>query len=334
MTESAPGPAPGGASAGALLRAARERQGLHIAALAASIKVAPRKLDALENDRWAELPDATFTRALALTVCRTLKVDPGPILERLPRPDAQALEQVGGSLNAPFRDHASRDEPGLAALAIRPMVLGSAVLMLAALALYLLPAGWWTGDTAPGALPAAGTAPVAAPSLAASDAAAEEPRPASGAETLAGAASAPGATPGPGPASAPVSAPAPAPVSVLAPGLAPGQAVAPAAAPPTALLPVPVPVPPSSATPAPPAAPAAAPLQLRTQAASWVEVRDAEDRLLLSRLLQPGEAAGIDGAAPLRVVVGNATGTTLAWRGQPVDLAASTRDNVARVTLR
>ena len=35
------------ASAGALLRAARESRGLHIAALAAAIKVTPRKLDAL-----------------------------------------------------------------------------------------------------------------------------------------------------------------------------------------------------------------------------------------------------------------------------------------------
>ena len=77
MTESAP-EKPG---AGALLKAARERQGLHIAALAAAIKVSPRKLDALENDRWDELPDATFTRALAQTVCRTLKIDARPVLE-------------------------------------------------------------------------------------------------------------------------------------------------------------------------------------------------------------------------------------------------------------
>ena len=35
------------ASAGALLREARERQGVHIAVLAAAIKVSPRKLDAL-----------------------------------------------------------------------------------------------------------------------------------------------------------------------------------------------------------------------------------------------------------------------------------------------
>ena len=82
MTEPQPGPT----TAGGLLRAAREKQGLHIAALAAAIKVAPRKLDALENDRHDELPDATFVRALAQTVCRTLKIDPRPVLHMLPTP--------------------------------------------------------------------------------------------------------------------------------------------------------------------------------------------------------------------------------------------------------
>jgi cytoskeleton protein RodZ len=57
-------------TAGRLLREARERQGLHIAALAASIKVAQKKLELLEADRFDALPDATFTRALAQTVCR------------------------------------------------------------------------------------------------------------------------------------------------------------------------------------------------------------------------------------------------------------------------
>ena len=52
-------------SAGRLLREAREKQGLHIAALAAAIKVSPKKLELLESDRFDELPDATFTRALA-----------------------------------------------------------------------------------------------------------------------------------------------------------------------------------------------------------------------------------------------------------------------------
>ena len=42
-------------------------------------------------------------------------------------------------------------------------------------------------------------------------------------------------------------------------------------------------------------------MQLRTPAPSWVEVTDARGRALLSRLVQPGEALGLDGAAPFRV---------------------------------
>lgn len=133
--------AAGAASAGALLRAAREKQGLHIAALAAAIKVSPRKLDALENDRWSELPDATFTRALAQTVCRTLKIDAKPVLDLLPAVGGAALEHATVGLNTPFRDRPGRDEPGLAFAAIRPMVWAASVLMVAAVAVYFLPEG-------------------------------------------------------------------------------------------------------------------------------------------------------------------------------------------------
>ena len=100
-----------GLGAGAMLRAAREKQGLHIAALAAAIKVSPRKLDALEHDRWHELPDATFTRALAQTVCRTLKVDARPVLDKLPPASGTALEPREAGLNEPFRDRPGREEP-------------------------------------------------------------------------------------------------------------------------------------------------------------------------------------------------------------------------------
>ena len=103
----------GRASAGALLRAAREKQGLHIAALAAAIKVTPRKLDALEHDRYDELPGATFTRALAQTVCRSLKIDPQPVLALLPQADNPGLDAVAaGSLNTPFRDRPGREDRG------------------------------------------------------------------------------------------------------------------------------------------------------------------------------------------------------------------------------
>ena len=95
---------------------------------AAAIKVTPKKLELLEADRFDALPDATFTRALAQTVCRALKIDPAPILKLLPPPLGHRLEHVGNGLNAPFRER-----PGLAGPArrlerhVEPGVLGQRV---------------------------------------------------------------------------------------------------------------------------------------------------------------------------------------------------------------
>ena len=117
MTEHAdPAVNPPTLSAGTLLRQARVAQGLHIAVLAAQIKVAPRKLEALEADRFDALLDATFARALAQAVCRQLRIDAEPVLSRLPQPKSQRLEHVSRGLDTPFRDRPGRptgDEPSL-----------------------------------------------------------------------------------------------------------------------------------------------------------------------------------------------------------------------------
>src|SRR5436305_3099484 len=132
-------------TAGGMLREARLAQGMHIGALAATIKVTQRKLEALEADRLDELPDATFTRALAQTVCRALKIDPTAVLTLLPPPGGHRLEQVGEGLNAPFRERpgvgAQREANGGGLGA----VFWITVLILAAsLGLYFLPAGWFS----------------------------------------------------------------------------------------------------------------------------------------------------------------------------------------------
>ncbi|KPF53696.1 hypothetical protein D621_10310 [beta proteobacterium AAP51] len=313
-------PQPGPDSAGSLLRAAREKQGLHIAALAAAIKVAQRKLEALEADRYDELPDATFTRALAQTVCRTLKIDARPVLERLPPVPSVALEPGTGSLNTPFRDRPAREEPGLATVAMRPMVWAAAALVLAALAVLLAPADWWgpwRGLAAPSAASAAASASaVAAPALQAAPAeGASAPLAASEATfAFTGGASQPmvetvfgSQNPEPA-ASAPAASPAPAAAGGMA--LLQPPPAAPAATAPAGLV------------------------QLRSTESSWVEVRDARGQLLLSRTVQPGESIGLDGSLPIRLIIGNAAATQLGFRGQPVDLTTSTRDNVARVELR
>ncbi|HYN62001.1 MAG TPA: helix-turn-helix domain-containing protein [Rubrivivax sp.] len=284
----------GGTSAGAQLRAAREKQGLHVAALAAMIKIPQRKLEALEGDRIDLLPDATFARALALTVCRALRIDAAPVLAQLPQAGATGLADASGGLNAPFRDRPGRAEPAELGLARHPLLWAALLVLVAAAMLFLLPAGWWQ-SIMPG-------------------------------DSAAGAAS--GAVPGVAPASA--AAWAAPPAATAAPVL---QEAAPSAAP-AAQVEVVHSVPSAESSASAVADVAAGVAVLRAAEASWVEVTDAGGQLLVQRVLQPGESLGLDGRLPLKLKIGNAAATQLTFRGQGVDLAPATRDNVARLELK
>jgi cytoskeleton protein RodZ len=290
-----------GASAGALLRVARERQGLHIAALAAAIKIPQRKLEALEAGRFDELPDATFTRALAMTVCRALKIDAAPVLAQLPQVGGNGLAAVSGGLNAPFRDRPGRADPADFSPARHPLSWAALAVLVAAAAVLLLPSGWWESLWPGGATPQPPAA--AAPASAAF-------APASAPVDLA-AASAPASAASAGLAAVPDAAAALAPaVEVVhsVPGAAAGASAVTDSAGGVAVL--------------------------RANDASWVEVVDAGGQVLVQRLLQPGESLGLNGTLPFKLKIGNAAGTQLQFRGQGVDLAAHTRDNVARLELK
>ena len=128
-TSTTPPVAPDGA--GAMLRAARQQQGLHIAALAASIKVTPAKLEALESGRYHELPDTTFARALAKTVCRVLKIDPEPVLAQMPGAPDTGLARVDGGLNTPFRERPGRVDPSVWVPWRHPVLWAVALLLFA-----------------------------------------------------------------------------------------------------------------------------------------------------------------------------------------------------------
>lgn len=275
-----------GSTAGALLKAAREAQGLSLDSLATLLKVPAAKLEALEADRHAELPGLAFVRALAQSVCRQLRLDPAEVLQCLPQPQAisDALEEVNRGLATPFREPKLRGIPGAALLQrdwpewMRPSVIASAVLVLVALAFWFAPKSL------------GGASAVMKPVAAASDALGEITVP-----VLAEA------------ASAVLSGPSDPVVETVHS----------------------VPEEDSASVPA-----AAGAVVLRTTAESWIEVRDGQGASLLSRLVLPGETVGLDGPSPLRLKIGNAEGTRLSFRGQPVDLAAYTRDNVARVELK
>jgi cytoskeleton protein RodZ len=129
----------GGVTAGALLRQAREEAGLHVATLAANLKVPVRKLEALEEDRYDLLPDAVFVRALASSVCRSLKVDPQPVLERLPQSSQPRLPQEGDGIGAPFRAPSDGPGPGMLDHVSKPVALTVLTLLVGALVLIFLP---------------------------------------------------------------------------------------------------------------------------------------------------------------------------------------------------
>ena len=305
-----------------MLRAAREKQGLHIAALAAAIKVSPRKLDALEHDRWHELPDATFTRALAQTVCRTLKIDARPVLDKLPPAASTTLDPSDAGLNEPFRERPGREEPGFAATAVRPMVWGAAALMVAAVAVYLLPADLWSRLATPAPVLAPVAAPVAAPIAKPDPVVAPVPAVTAASAAVGGvASSASAALVDVVTVNAPTAAPAPAAPASLTPT---PVAVALSSQPPAAV---------ATAGAASPAPSASGVVQLRTSKASWIEARDARGATLLSRTVLPGESVALDGKLPIRMTIGNASATQLAFRGNAIDLTPSTRDNIARVEL-
>ncbi len=296
----------GGRSAGALLKAAREREGLHPSVLAATIKVAPAKLEALEQDRYGELPNATFTRALAQSVCRSLKIDPRPVLALLPQVDAPPLEDAMGKLNTPFQERDSRADGSSLAWASKPMFVAGGLLLLAAIVVGMLPSDlldqWHIPDPVPASSPvAAGQAASAASVAAAIEVPASVPE-----------------------VSAAAVAAATASVSAASAGVTTtGLATVPAAAPTTS---VPAASPPASAP--------AGLLQLAARSQSWIEVLDAQGQVVFSRTLAAGEAVAVDARPPLRLLVGNASGSSVTFRGQPTDLAPYTRNNVARLELR
>ena len=290
---------PGRKSAGTMLREARQARGVHIAALSVSIKVSQRKLELLEQDRLSELPDATFARALAQTMCRSLKIDPAPVLAALPQASGCRLESVDEGIKLPFRDRPGRHEPASWSALLSPAVWVPALIVLGAVFVYLMPEGW--AERLRGA-PLGQDAPPVAVQPAASS-----------------------VEPSLEPASAAVAS-----VEASAPDLAPIESsVAGSVVETVHSVPIEAKLPEPAASAA-----STGPLQMKVTEPSWVEVVDARSQVLLSRVLQPGETVALDGAMPLRVKVGNAAGTQLSFRGVAVDLAASTRDNVARLELK
>lgn len=343
MTEPTPiilsSPDAGNRSAGELLRRAREAQNMTLEGLAATIKVTPSKLEALELGQFDRLPDANFTRALAMTVCRALKVDPSQVLASLPAAKPAALAEGKPPLNQPFKDVRGGsplfDHHWEWSNLLGLKWLAPIVLLVGALVIYILPdsvdvPSWFHQVLQMAPRPAE----VAKAEQAASATQLEPPVAASASEAPPVAVEQPAATPLDASSGVPAASPAlPAASAAVAPLMldrtdTASQPPAPVAAPDSRLAQ-------GQAASGPGASSAGTgALVLSAREASWVEIRDAKGSKLLSRHVLAGETITLDGLAPLSLRIGNAPGVQLTYKGQPVDLTAATRNNVARMELK
>jgi len=91
---------------------------------------------------------------------------------------------------------------------------------------------------------------------------------------------------------------------------------------------------PGIVTPSEPAPAAPLPgLSLDVSSDSWVQVLDADGQVLESALLRIGSSRSFPVEAGLRVKLGNAQGVQLRLNGEPIDVSAFQRENVAHFRL-
>lgn len=302
-------------SAGQLLREAREAKGLHVAALAVSLKVPVKKLELLEADRLEELPDAVFVRALASSVCRALKIPAQPILEKLPQLNTKVLDASVKDVNVAFRKRADGPAPAWYTNINMPVALGVLALLLAAVVIMMLP------NFA---------------ALTASQSAAAPQGNANGANAASNGNASAGVSMGSGVNVAAI----PASSATLATSsqatqesmTLPTLSVTPALSTPTVSSPT---LTVSAISPdAQAALPADSVVVFAASGESWVQVKDTNGKIILERTLRSGERAGIGpsgGRLPYSVIVGRANETKVMVRDQAFDLAAvSSKDAVAR----
>lgn len=282
---------------GAELRSAREALELSVSEVAHQLKLAPRQVEALEAGRFEALPGGTFVRGMLRNYARLLKLDAEPLLEgiagRLEAPDANRLA-ARYSQPVPFSDSARRSTFVYLGLSLAVLTLGGGVGYQ-----------WYREHKAPTQLAAAPARPAAKPAAQA----AARPVPKSEPKRLEPLAQAQ--------VSAKVSAATQAP---------PAPAVEKIAA--------------VSASAAPSAPPVADKrtggshrLVIRCQEEAWIEVKDANDRMLVSSLNPAGSERIVRSRGPLTLVIGNAAHVQVIQNDKPVDLAPHTKLSIARFTL-
>lgn len=295
-----PAVAGAGISAGTRLRQAREARGESVNEVSAALRLAPRQVHALERDDYDALPGPAFTLGFLRNYARYLKLDPEPL-------QAEAQSRLGSqqvSLAPVSNAQGELPQGPTRRLRALPLAVLTVVLLLA------IVAGWYfdgfrTDPPQPEEIEA-----VALPS---SSVQTPEIIPEPAPKTEAAVAATPALSVAPPPSTAPAPAAAPQAEALVV-------AVTPLAAP-VAEVP----------------AAAVAPdgwLQFRFAGQAWIEVRDADRRILYSGVNRAGSSRVVQGRRPFVLMINNADQVSLEHDGKAVELAPHTTNGKARLTLK
>jgi len=302
---------------GRRLRATRQARGLEIDSVAAELHLKPSVVNALEHDRYDDLPGPVFVVGYMRNYARLLGMDPDPLL------DAYRAANRLAEPPRPRSALAAKEQVGSGHLAVRLVSL-AIVAVLTGLAIV-----WWQNQS---------------PSM---ETAADPAEPAVSEELETAIPDEPAAKPvePPQPPSVPQAAelePAPETVPVAAApqgpetpsedvegNNAPEEAVE-AGAEEQASQEQPEP---AETEVAAADSPATNEVVLDFRGPCWVDIRDSERKFKLFGEMRKGDRHVLEGKPPYSLIIGNASAVEITVGDKRIDLNAIARGNVARFTL-
>lgn len=74
-------------------------------------------------------------------------------------------------------------------------------------------------------------------------------------------------------------------------------------------------------------------LKLSFSRSSWVEIRDRSSQVIFSQLNPAGSEREIEGQPPFALVVGNASGVTVQYKGKSIEMPLRSKEDVARFNI-
>jgi len=312
-----------------LTRARRDR-GMSVEDVAHALRLSPRHISALEDERFDDLHGSTYIRGYLRSYARLVGLPVDELLaaygqeaksETVVRPIAQPVQRQVRSSDRPIR-----------------LVTYLIVVVLAVLVVV-----WWRGHSKEGTLLGGIAAPTSEQQVPAASPGTPPPEADDGAAGEAGAAAAESGADAPLEAQD-VRGTLPPEPSVVPPAELPGDDAAAEAtgqAPPSEPDEGTASADAAGAAPAPEttAAPTATPqagvtrLSLRYKEACWTDIRDARGERLLYKTVPAGEERVVEGVAPFRIFLGNAQGVKMQVDGRPFDFSSSVRGVFARFTV-